>query len=487
VAPTDVERVDVVIVGARCAGTAAAVPLARAGYKVVLLDKSRFPSDQLSTHVLVPSGVSELQHMGALPHALALNPARSRYLALSVGEVRVRERFVPVDGIDYALCIPRPEQDLCLVTACREARADVRERCQVEEVVWSEGRAVGVRYRDGGAVREIRAKLVIGADGRRSRMAAEFGSWQPYRGSLNGRGFAFRYLDDPRVGTVDHETLGVYRAGPATCLTLPSSPHGRMLVVWMAPVADIPRFQDDVESTWAECVGRDPALAERLAGATNPDRLRATTKLVSFYRASSGPGWALAGDAGHFKDPVVGQGQRDALRHGRLLGEAVRGVLDRPPELDRALRDWEQRRDRDTRSTYHWGNRESRAVAPSLLVREVFRTFEGSETPDASDTFNRIRAVERIIGPGRLGRALARALLTGGADRRAVLREVAAELPIEVGIRRESWFGRFRYSGWSPSERPGWSVGRPPAARSTTPTAGPDAGTEPVGAEPAAS
>jgi menaquinone-9 beta-reductase len=465
----EVEHADVVIIGARCAGSAAAVPLARAGHKVVVLDKSRFPSDQLSTHVLVPNGVAELQHMGALPHALALEPTRSRYLGLFIDDdVAVRERFTPVDGIDYGLCIPRTLQDVCLVTAAREAGADVREKCLVDEMVWSEGRAVGVRYRENrGAVREIRARLVIGADGRRSRIAAEVGSWQPYRGSLNGRGFAFRYMDDPKADTVDGETYGVYRlaSARATCLTLPSAPRGRLEVVFMAPSEDIPRFQADTEKVWDEHIAENPLLAERLAGATNPDQLRATAKLSAYYRASTGPGWALAGDSGHFKDPVVGQGQRDALRHGRLLGEDVRGVLDDPVRLDAALRRWEHRRDRDTHSTYHWGNRETRAVGPSLLVREAFRTFAGSLTPDASDTFNRIRKIEHIIGPTRLGTALVKALATRSADRREVLREVAAELPIEIGIRAESLRNRFRDTGWSPSERPGWDIGPAPTVR----------------------
>jgi flavin-dependent dehydrogenase len=232
------------------------------------------------------------------------------------------------------------------------------------------------------------------------------------------------------AGTVEHATYGIWRAGPDTCLTLPSSPQGRLLVVWMSPREEIARFRADPHGVWVEKVAADPALAERVAGATNGGRLHSTDQLSSYYRASSGPGWALAGDAGHFKDPVVGQGQRDALRHGRLLGEVARDHLDDAAMLDEALTAWERQRDRDTLSTYHWGNRETRAAAPSLLVREVFRTFEGSDAPDASDTFNRIRKVERIIGPGRLGRALARAVLTRGADRREILREVAAEVPL---------------------------------------------------------
>jgi hypothetical protein len=101
-------------------------------------------------------------------------------------------------------------------------------------------------------------------------------------------------------------------------------------------------------------------------------------------------------------------------------------------------------------------------------------TLDDPEALDAAlrrwehQPFNRIRKIERIIHPAKLTRATVRALVTPGADRRAVLREVAQELPLEFAIRRENWFGGFRYAGWSPTERPGWSVGAPPVRRPVT-------------------
>jgi 2-polyprenyl-6-methoxyphenol hydroxylase-like FAD-dependent oxidoreductase len=468
-----VETVDVVIVGARCAGTAAAVPLARAGRTVVVLDKTRFPADTMSTHVLVPNGVQELQQMGALRKILALGPAKTRYLTLHDGDLEIRERFAPFAGIDYGLCIPRDQQDVLLVEAARDAGADVRERCSVEQVVWRDGRAAGVRYRTSEGEFEIHAKLVIGADGRRSRIAAEVDAWTPYRASKNGRGFAFRYLDDP-LGKDAPSEFQIYRANGNQALVLPSCPAGRTLVVHMCPAGDIAAHRADPEGSWQAKLDQDPALRRRIGGATNMSKVRSTDDLSAYYRRSSGPGWALAGDSGHFKDPVTGNGMRDALKFGRLLGEAAAATIDDPSALDARLRAWERARDKDTISTYHWGNRESRPEPTSPLVQAVLGTFAGSEEPNLSDTFNRARSVESIINPMRLARGLVRALKTPGVDRRAILREVWGELPMEISARRHRLLDGFRSTKPTATERSGWSVGsapRPPSWRAAASTA----------------
>jgi flavin-dependent dehydrogenase len=463
----NVEKVDVVIVGARCAGSAAAVSLARAGHKVVVLDKARFPSDTMSTHVLVPNGVQELQFMGALPKILALGPSKSRYLTVQDGDVEIKERFKPFSGIDYGLCIPRNLQDATLVEAARDAGADVRELTKVEQVVWRDGRAVGVICRNRETEYEIQAELVIGADGRRSRIAAEVGAWTPYRASKNGRGFVFRYLDDP-LGTAAPDAFQIFRADGDQVLVLPSCPAGRMLVVNMTDTARLDDYRVAPEGAWERMLARNPAVAARIGGATNVSNLRHTTDLSAFYRRSSGPGWALAGDAGHFKDPVTGNGMRDALKFGRLLGEAAATTLYNPTELDAALRDWEAARDADTISTYHWGNRESRPGASSPLTREVLRTFVGDDRPNLSDTFNRARPVESVIGPVRLVTGVVRALRSPGADRRAILREIRVELPQEISLRRHRLLDGFRSTRPTATERDGWSVGptpKPPSYR----------------------
>ncbi|MGV9616098.1 FAD-dependent monooxygenase, partial [Nocardia xishanensis] len=109
-----VEETDVVVVGARCAGSAAAAAFARAGVRVVLLEATRFPSDTLSTHLLWPGGVAELRRLGALGRVAELGapPLRTAFAA-GAGHA-IRSSFAPVDGVDYALCVRRPGLDAAL-------------------------------------------------------------------------------------------------------------------------------------------------------------------------------------------------------------------------------------------------------------------------------------------------------------------------------------------------------------------------------------
>jgi menaquinone-9 beta-reductase len=164
------EAADVVVIGARCAGSAVASMLASSGRRVIVLDRTRFPSDTLSTHAMFPSGCAEMRRIGVWERVLdEIDPARLDRVQLTLADgTEVRERWEPVDGIDFGVSIPRDQLDVVLASNAAERGADLREGCTVTEVIWSAGRASGVVYRDPeSAERRIRAKLVIGADGRR--------------------------------------------------------------------------------------------------------------------------------------------------------------------------------------------------------------------------------------------------------------------------------------------------------------------------------
>lgn len=482
------ERVDVVVVGARLTGCAVAAPLARAGRRVLVLDRMRFPSDQLSTHVLMPAGTSELAKLGALPRILALNPSRVRFVSVQAEGIVCRERLRPApDGIDYGVCVPRDLQDLQLVQAAREQGVEVRERCTVEALRWRAGRVAAVRYRDAeGVETEVATTLLVGADGRRSTVASLVGAWRPYRMSRNGRGLVFRYLEDPLADTVHAETYSQWREGDSFAFAFPTTPAGKLLVLLMGHRDEAGEARRDPEGYWLRKLGQHPGLDARVAGAAPGSKLRSTGDTPAFFRDSSGPGWALAGDAGHFKDPVTGQGMRDAMFAGRTLAESVLPVLEDPVAVDRATRSWEAARDRECLPAYHFANADTRVERPSPALCELLRDAGRTSAPDLGDLFGRARTPQQIAPLKRLGRASLAALRRGERPRAETVVRALGDLRTELEIRLERRADRFRSTRpISGSEHPGARWPAPPTTAprvsvAPAPGASPDEPARPI-------
>jgi len=424
------ERVDAIVVGARCAGSSAAIALARAGRRVVALDRVAFPADTLSTHLIWPGGVAELQALGALQRVRALGaPPLPRALA-GAGALVIRGDYTPVDGIDHALCVRRPGLDAALVETARAVGAEVRERCAVTELVHDRGRVAGVRYRDGDdRERELRAALVIGADGRRSTVARLVAAQRPYRERPSGRACFFAYWEDSR--TEWRATAAQWREGPELGTAFPCD-DGLTLVLLQPPEARAGAFRTDLAGEYARTVRSIPALVQRLEGCRQATKVRSATGIASYFRRSTGPGWALAGDAGHFKDPVTAQGIRDALRYGRRLGEVAAPLLEDSVLLDRALRDWERERERDCLEVYQWTNLLARGEPLSPLEIELYR--EAQDDPQLArrmaDVFARSARPADVLTARRTARLAARALGRRSGARIATLTTMGRELAV---------------------------------------------------------
>jgi flavin-dependent dehydrogenase len=436
------EPLEALVVGARCAGSAAAIALARGGRRVVAIDRAAFPSDTLSTHANFPSAVAEMRALGILDRVLALDPPRCCFGLIEAQGVRCLERFAPYDGIDYGLSVPRDEFDRVLVESARGQGAEVRERTTLADVHFTAGRVSGARLREsGGREYDVSCRLIVGADGRRSTVAKKVGADRPYRGSRNERGAAFWYLDDPLAGTDWRRTLIQYRMRATHALIFPC-PGDRLLLLYMGPREEIARFRADPDGMWEEMLRENPPVARRVEGHSCRGKLRSTAETTAFFRSSSGSGWALTGDAGHFKDPIIGQGMRDAMRFGRLLGETVAPILDDAGALDRALRDVERRRDFECLPSYHWGNRETRIMPPSAIVHEALRWMGSNPRSELLRLFDRTGHPQAVLSPLRGALWAASALARPGAERRAILAEARAELRIDLDLYRERLWAR---------------------------------------------
>ena len=424
------EHVDAVVVGGRCAGAAAGIALARAGRRVVVLDRAQFPSDTLSTHLLFPAGLAEVKALGAYERVMATGAPEHREASVGGGGFHAQSPYSPNNGVAHGACIRRSGFDAALAATAREAGAELRERTKVTRLLYDAGRVAGVAYetRDGQAG-ELRAPLVVGADGRQSAIARELGVSDPYRWNKNRRACYFTYVEDERDDG-SRNVAAQWREGAELGTAFPCD-DGLLLVLLMPPVGRAGEFKRDLEDEYRRTIAAIPGLQERIGGGKIASKVRMATETTSFFRRSSGKGWALAGDAGHFKDPVTAQGMRDAMRFGRLLGEMAAPAIGDVKTLDRALASWERLRERECIETYQWTNQLARAEAMTPIEVELYREIssDADKTRELLDVFSRQRKPSRVLGPARVGRLVARAWRNPELDNGELARAVRRDGP----------------------------------------------------------
>ncbi len=164
--PSTASPWDVMVVGARCAGSPTALLLARKGYRVLLLDRATFPSDSMRYHFIQRPGIERLTRWGPLERIAASGCPPVRRGTADLGDFSLALPIEPAPDFDALYGPRRFVLDAILVAAAAEAGAEVREGFSVRELLWEDGRIVGVRgqTRHGKPVTE-RAPLVVGADG----------------------------------------------------------------------------------------------------------------------------------------------------------------------------------------------------------------------------------------------------------------------------------------------------------------------------------
>ncbi len=304
---------DVIVVGARVAGAATAMLLARAGLKVLVVDRARFPSDTLSTHQVQVPGIARLHRWGLLDRIAADAPATVR--------VRLDAGRAVLDG-SYPGALHSPRRtvlDAMLVDAAREAGAEVREGFAVDDLLWDGDRVAGIRGRArGGGASVENAGLVIGADGKRSSVAAAVGAGS-YR-VRPARTFAcYSYFSGVPL-PVGEIYLRPGRAVPAFATN-----DGLSMICVFGPIGEFDAFRRDTEGYFLETLDGCGDLGERVRAGERAERFRAAPDVTNMFRVPYGPGWALVGDAGLVMDPVGAQGISNAFRDAESLSAAVIG------------------------------------------------------------------------------------------------------------------------------------------------------------------
>jgi flavin-dependent dehydrogenase len=325
------ETYDAVVVGARAAGAATAMLLARQGRRVLLLDRDRYGADTLSTHALMRGGVFLLSRWGLLDPIVDAGtpPVREARFDYGTGPATTLP-LKPTYGVQALYAPRRTVLDPVLVNAAVSAGAEVRFGVGVTGLLRDgAGRVVGVHGRDRtGATAAVRAALTVGADGIRSTVAREAGA-ATLRAGTGAGAIIYGYWSELPVDGYEW----FYRPGHSAGM-IPT--NGGEVCVFAGVPAPALATRGDLRVTYHRLLtAATGGAGGRLAAARPPGRLRTWVGLPSFVRRAHGPGWALVGDAGSFFDPLSTHGITDALRDAESLARAV-DDLDRYA-IDREL------------------------------------------------------------------------------------------------------------------------------------------------------
>ncbi len=357
---------DAIIVGARCAGSPTAMLLAGKGYRVLVVDRDRFPSDIMSTHYIHQPGVLHLKRWGLLDKVVASNCPPMRSYRNDFGQVVLSGSAPPIEDIDVAYSPRRKVIDKILVDAAVAAGAEVREGFAVKELTFDRGAVSGIvgRSRENGQSIGEKARIVIGADGIHSIVARNVKPEEYEAFPALGCGYYSYWSGLP----MDHPEL--YFRERRLFLAFPTN-DGLTCIGVEWPNSEFHQFRSDIEGNFDKTIATAPDFYERFRAATREEKFIGAGDLANFYRRPFGPGWALVGDAGYHKDPVTGQGITDAFRDAELLADAIDAGLSGREVLEDALAGYEQKRNEASMPMYHFTLDQVRFEPPPEWFQEL--------------------------------------------------------------------------------------------------------------------
>jgi 2-polyprenyl-6-methoxyphenol hydroxylase-like FAD-dependent oxidoreductase len=374
---------DAIVVGARCAGSPTAMLLSQKGYRVLVVDRATFPSDTVSTHVVQPLAVGALARWGLLDRLIATGCPPIHTYTYDFGPVTIAGA-PGTESSPVAYCPRRTILDKLLVDAAAGAGAEIREGFTVEEILIEDGRVAGIKgHAKGGAAVTERAKVVVGADGRHSLVAAAVRPDQynekppilaPYYTYWSGLPI------DGRFDTYIRPMRG---------FAIAPTHDGLTLTVGGWPYAEFDANKKDVEGHFLKLFDAVPEIAERVRGAKRVAPI-AGAPVSNFFRKPYGPGWALVGDAGYNKDPITAQGINDAFRDAEQVATALDQSFSGARPFDAALGDYQRARDEHSLAMYEFTCQLATLEPPPPEMQQMLGAIQGNQR--AMDGFAQMNA-----------------------------------------------------------------------------------------------
>ena len=387
-APLDLRRSwDVIIIGGRVAGASTALLLARAGVRVLVVERARRGSDTVSTHALMRGGVLQLHRWGVLDRVAATGAPPIRRVTFHYGRDSMPVTLKPYAGVDALYAPRRTVLDALLVGAAEEAGARFGFGLAMTDVARDRaGRVVGAVVRDQlGATWTERVGLVVGADGRSSLVATQVGAPTVVAGghaaayvygywpAADLDGYHWYYGDGLSAGVIPtNDGLAcVFAAGPAAVLA------ARM------------RHSRPLDAARELLVRIDCRLTDLTRGAPLGP-VRFFRGLPARLRRPHGPGWALVGDAGWWKDPLSTYGITDAFRDAERCATALDDAMSGARPFDEAMGEYQSTRDEHALPMFEFTCQLATLEPPPPEMQQLLGAMQGNQ--EAMDGFARVNA-----------------------------------------------------------------------------------------------
>ena len=312
------EHFDVAIIGAGPAGSSAAIALARKGYSVALLDKQQFPREKLCGDFLNPISwplLRELEIDGAVLSCPHEKVTRFRFTSFSGEEAEVP---LPTskDGTIFGLGLRRFDLDYLLLTKAKGEGARDFQNCKLKELR-RESPSWLLRFDRAGVIDELRASVLIGADGRNSWVGHHLGMTSG--AAMQGRAIGFQLRLKSSNSLAGKVEIHLFPGGYAGLVGLDGNTLNLCLAI------DKIRLQHhrSLDRLLRFGLSSNPRLETMLRRSEIAGQARSVYPVYFSPRRSYGDRVLLTGDAARVNEPVTGEGIYFALKSGELAARAI--------------------------------------------------------------------------------------------------------------------------------------------------------------------
>jgi len=331
---------DVIIVGARIAGSILASLLGEMGHRVLVIDRSTFPSDTLSTHFFRAPALRAFEKTGIYDEVQSAAP----HLTVNYNVIDETVFAEPVDRPEdypFYMCVRRITLDGILVRRMKQTpNVELKEGARVTDLIYENDMVIGVKWKDSNQGGEERAKVVVGADGINSFIAKEVRAQNEYQEPIN-RAMYYAYYKG--ITANEGPAAEFHFRGNTLVYCFPCDDDLTLLAV-SVPIAQFAEFKHNPETRFLNELVSMTDLAPRLSSAERIGQVRGSGSIPGYIRIPYGYGWALVGDAAMAMDPWSGQGIDQASTHAVLLAQHLGDYLSGRMEWEPAMKAYHEER-----------------------------------------------------------------------------------------------------------------------------------------------